>query len=269
MTETSSPTGTPAADPLAAGRAAYERHEWRDAFDRLGEADRTGSLGGADLEALATAAFFSAEAAAGNEAKERAFRAYVAEGNAVRAAYLALDIAHEHGLRGPPLDGLRLAAQGRAAARRAAGVVCPRVRRPAPERGGDGRRPGARPDPRPGGDRHRQPGGRRGPARVRADEPRLPQDRRRGHRVRVRADGGGVDRGDQRRAVAGRQRDHLLPDDLGLPGPHGLPARRRSGSTPPSPTASARRCPGSRACVASIEPRCGRSAARGTRPSRS
>ncbi|HEY6570223.1 MAG TPA: hypothetical protein VIZ22_08040, partial [Candidatus Limnocylindrales bacterium] len=100
MTETTAPTGSPVADPLAAGRVAYGRHEWREAFDRLGEADRAGSLGGEDLESLSTAAFFAAEATAGNEAKERAYRAYVAEGNAVRAAYLALDIAHEHGYAG-------------------------------------------------------------------------------------------------------------------------------------------------------------------------
>ncbi len=99
MTETTT-TGSPSADPLAAGRAAYGRHEWREAFERLGEADRAVSLRGEDLESLSTAAFFSAEAEAGRELKERAYRAYVTEGNAVRAAYLALDIAHEHGYAG-------------------------------------------------------------------------------------------------------------------------------------------------------------------------
>ena len=56
---------------------------------------RRSALGGADLESLSTAATFSAEAQAGSEVKERAYRAYVVEGNALRAAYLALDIAHE------------------------------------------------------------------------------------------------------------------------------------------------------------------------------
>ena len=95
MAETPIRAGTPADDALVAGRAAIERHAWREAFDRLGEADAASALGGADLESLSTAATFSAEAQAGSEVKERAYRAYVVEGNVLRAAYLALDIAHE------------------------------------------------------------------------------------------------------------------------------------------------------------------------------
>ncbi len=64
------------------------------------EADAAQALGAADLEPLSTSAFFAAEASTGNEVKERAYRAHLAEGNAVRAAYLALDIAHEHGFAG-------------------------------------------------------------------------------------------------------------------------------------------------------------------------
>ena len=95
MAETPIRAGTPADDALVAGRAAIERHAWREAFDRLGEADAASPLRGADLESLATAAAFSAEADAGSEVKERAYRAYVVEGNVLRAAYLAIDIAQE------------------------------------------------------------------------------------------------------------------------------------------------------------------------------
>jgi class 3 adenylate cyclase len=95
MAETPIRAGTPADDPLAAGRAAIERHAWREALDRLREADAASALLGADLESLSTAAAFSADAQAGDEAKERAYRAYVSEGNLLRAAYLAVDIAHE------------------------------------------------------------------------------------------------------------------------------------------------------------------------------
>ena len=100
MAETTIQPGTPAADPLAAGREALERHDWRIAYDLLTEADRSDALGGADLEGLSIAAFFSAEAETGKEVKERAYRAYVVERNPQRAAYLALDIAHEHGYAG-------------------------------------------------------------------------------------------------------------------------------------------------------------------------
>ena len=95
MAETPIRAGTPADDALVAGRAAIERHAWREAFDRLGEADEASPLHGADLESLATAAAMSAEADRGSEVKERAYRAYVSEGNVLRAAYLAIDIAQE------------------------------------------------------------------------------------------------------------------------------------------------------------------------------
>ncbi len=100
MPETTTQPGTPTADPLIAGREAFQRHDWRAAYDLLSEADRADSLGGGDLESLSTAAFFSAETEAGKDLKERAYRAYVAEGNPLRAAYLGLDIAHEHALAG-------------------------------------------------------------------------------------------------------------------------------------------------------------------------
>jgi class 3 adenylate cyclase len=83
--------------PVDAGRAALARHAWQEAYDQLSQADREGELPGADLEALSMAAFFAARGDAELEIKERAFRAYESEGNELRAAYLALDVARRYG----------------------------------------------------------------------------------------------------------------------------------------------------------------------------
>lgn len=99
MSEVSHQTSA-AEDPLAAGRDALIRHAWQEAFERLTEADREGNLSGADLEALALAAFFGAHAEGELGVKERAFKAHEAEGNDVRAAYLAVDIARAYGYEG-------------------------------------------------------------------------------------------------------------------------------------------------------------------------
>jgi hypothetical protein len=56
--------------------------------------------GGADLEALAEAAWFTAHVDVATEARERAFAAYSAEGDRIRAAELALRLAREYAYRG-------------------------------------------------------------------------------------------------------------------------------------------------------------------------
>ena len=94
------PDLSPTADPLAAGRAALARHAWQEAFDRLSAADRLGLLGADDLEALATASFFAAKADLELEASERAFTRHEADGNQIRAAYLAAAIARTYGHQG-------------------------------------------------------------------------------------------------------------------------------------------------------------------------
>ena len=92
-----------ATDPLPRrSRGILGRHAWQEAFDRLSEADRAGSLSGADLEALAETAFFTAHADFGIDVKERAFKARLAEGDKVRAAYLAFDIGREYEYTGKP-----------------------------------------------------------------------------------------------------------------------------------------------------------------------
>jgi class 3 adenylate cyclase len=87
-------------DALSAGRDALKRHAWQDAFELLSTADRQGDLSGDDLESLAEAAFFAAHADLELDVKERAFKAHLAEGNRIRAAYLALDVARLNGYVG-------------------------------------------------------------------------------------------------------------------------------------------------------------------------
>ncbi len=100
MSEVTPPGAAPVADPLGMGRDALARHAWLEAFEHLSKADRDGQLSGADLEALALAAFFAARADVELEVKERAFRILEAEGNGLRAAYLALDVARNYGYAG-------------------------------------------------------------------------------------------------------------------------------------------------------------------------
>jgi len=100
MSEATSPPAPAPVDPLEAGRLALARHSWTEAFELLARADGELALGGADLEALAEAAFFSAKADIGIEAKERAFKARLGEGDATRAAFLALDLAREYAFSG-------------------------------------------------------------------------------------------------------------------------------------------------------------------------
>ena len=94
------PTEPTSADPLLAGRAAIAGHAWREAFDLFSRADRERALAGADLESFSQAAFFSGQAPLGLELKERAFKAQLADEDQVRAAFLALDIAHDYGMTG-------------------------------------------------------------------------------------------------------------------------------------------------------------------------
>ncbi len=100
MSEVTSPTSAATADPLRAGRDALARHAWPEAFELLSQADREGQLSGPDLEALANASFFNARADVELEVKERAFKAYQAEGNEIRAAFFALDLARMYGYAG-------------------------------------------------------------------------------------------------------------------------------------------------------------------------
>ncbi|MEK6721404.1 MAG: hypothetical protein AABZ33_12155 [Chloroflexota bacterium] len=100
MSEVTSPTSATPADPLNAGREALARHSWPEAYELLSDADHAGALSGADLEALALAAFFAAHADIELDVKERAFKAHLTEGDEIRAAYLAIDVARAYGYTG-------------------------------------------------------------------------------------------------------------------------------------------------------------------------
>jgi class 3 adenylate cyclase/TolA-binding protein len=100
MTEPVLPVATSPGDSLAAGLAALGRHAWKEAFDLLASADREGTLSGADLERFAEAAFFAGQAARGGEIKERAFKAHLDAADDIRAAFMALQIAHDYGMSG-------------------------------------------------------------------------------------------------------------------------------------------------------------------------
>jgi class 3 adenylate cyclase len=89
----------PRDDLIEAGRDAFQRHQWQDAYDALSEADRQSSLPGADLELLAYSAYWTAHPDETVEAVERAYGAYLEEGNRAAAAMMAFRVAEQHGMR--------------------------------------------------------------------------------------------------------------------------------------------------------------------------
>jgi class 3 adenylate cyclase len=83
-------------DPLEAGRAAFERRSWPQAYRFLKEADGAGRLEPADLEALAKSAWWIGEAAESIALFERAYAAYLDAGDRPRAAFIALTLRRDH-----------------------------------------------------------------------------------------------------------------------------------------------------------------------------
>jgi class 3 adenylate cyclase/tetratricopeptide (TPR) repeat protein len=81
---------------LQAGRAAAERHSWREALDLLSEADRTGRLGPDDLMKLGEAAWWLGRLDDSIAAKERAYAGYSEAGDLHQAALCALWIAQDY-----------------------------------------------------------------------------------------------------------------------------------------------------------------------------
>ena len=83
-------------DPREAGREAAERRAWQEAFDLLKTADAGGALGAEDLEILGEAAMWTGRLTDAIEASERAYGAFVDEGNNQRAARMAIQLAVEY-----------------------------------------------------------------------------------------------------------------------------------------------------------------------------
>lgn len=90
---------TAAADAVQAGRQALERHAWEEAYDLLKEADGGRALGGEGLELLASATYWSAHPEEAVEVLERAYGAYMEEGNRPQAAMTAFRVAEQYGMR--------------------------------------------------------------------------------------------------------------------------------------------------------------------------
>jgi class 3 adenylate cyclase len=89
----------PSDELVDAASSALDRHEWQEAYDALTQADRQGSLTGAGLELLAWAAYWTAHPDETVEAVERAYGAYLEEGNRSAAAMMAFRVAEQHGMR--------------------------------------------------------------------------------------------------------------------------------------------------------------------------
>jgi class 3 adenylate cyclase len=83
-------------DPLEAGREAFERRAWQEAYRRLKEADDAGRLSGEDLEALAKSAWWIGRSNECISAFERAYAAFVEARNRAQAAFIALTLRREY-----------------------------------------------------------------------------------------------------------------------------------------------------------------------------
>jgi class 3 adenylate cyclase len=87
-------------DTPTAARAAIDRHAWDEGFQLFSRADEENDLSGPDLESLSEAAWFTGQADLARGVKERAFKAYLADGDLIRAAYLALDLTQHYAFSG-------------------------------------------------------------------------------------------------------------------------------------------------------------------------
>ncbi|MEX0816591.1 MAG: adenylate/guanylate cyclase domain-containing protein [Gaiellales bacterium] len=85
-----------AQDAAHAGRAAVERHAWREGYELLSEADSAGVLGGEELERLAEAAWWMGRLGTCIDARERAHALYVDAGESRSAARVALDLTKDY-----------------------------------------------------------------------------------------------------------------------------------------------------------------------------
>ncbi|HEX6106460.1 MAG TPA: protein kinase [Gemmatimonadales bacterium] len=87
---------TPAVSDIERARAAFARAAWREAFDGLSAADAAGELEAEDLERLAEAAWWLSDGGACVQARERAYRRYLRQGEPRCAASVALALAEDH-----------------------------------------------------------------------------------------------------------------------------------------------------------------------------
>jgi class 3 adenylate cyclase len=81
-------------DPREAGREALRRHDWAGGYELLRRADDAGELEPEDLLMLGEAAMWVGQMDLVAGYFERAYRGYLAEGQTLRAAFVATWIAH-------------------------------------------------------------------------------------------------------------------------------------------------------------------------------
>ncbi len=89
-------TETPLREDLrAAGRAAFARHAWRQAFEALSQAQQEEPLGVEDVERLAESAWWIGRIDECIAARERAYAAYLDQGKPRSAAAVAVRLAED------------------------------------------------------------------------------------------------------------------------------------------------------------------------------
>jgi class 3 adenylate cyclase len=86
-------------DPLEAARDAVLRQEWVRGLELFKQAQAVGQLAPEDLESMGEAAWWAARPDEGIEALRRAYSAYLGAGKQARAAYVAVSLAREYGVK--------------------------------------------------------------------------------------------------------------------------------------------------------------------------
>jgi len=92
-------TGGPDHSLIERGREAMGRHAWEEAYEALSQADREGALTGEGLHLLASAAYWTARPDETVGYLERAFAAYMDEGDHPSAAMMAFRVGEQYGMR--------------------------------------------------------------------------------------------------------------------------------------------------------------------------
>ena len=92
-------------DTIVAARDAVARAAWADAYASFRDVDGS-SLSGSDLEAFADSAWWGSKLAESLELRQRAYAAYVAEGDDLAAAACAAHLSIEHFVRNEPAIGM-------------------------------------------------------------------------------------------------------------------------------------------------------------------
>ena len=81
---------------LGEARIAVARRAWEQAFDLLSALDSEAGLEPEDLEALAKAAYWTGDSDRSIAAREKAYAAYIAQGDEQGAAFCALTLRREY-----------------------------------------------------------------------------------------------------------------------------------------------------------------------------